>query len=316
MRRACASSAARASASSPSTSKVPRGAWIFGLTRAESMNADSAASAPELPDVRGAERAVARRARQYSDAGLAVAAAEQDRAVWRAVHPRLYPRPRRRLGAGAPRKRLPRAPRAAAQVAGIPQPVHKGLPLRRDMREIAAADHVGGVAAGRATEAGVAAQRHEAMCATLAVDEAQRRAGRGQRRPAAADRAARRVGVRRAGARRQRQCRDDHANPGGPAACLRRAPSEARFTAALLQAPLRVALGSACRPQDAQGEGEKEKPDGTYQQDRAHAGALPSAAPSCRVVSSPDLFPRRRLLPNVARLRTLSQMVQNATRHD
>ena len=57
-------------------------------------------------------------------------------------------------------------------VAGVPQPVHEGLPFGRDMREVAAADHVGGVAAGRATEAGIAAQRHEAMCATLAVDEA------------------------------------------------------------------------------------------------------------------------------------------------
>src|SRR6187551_1486028 len=102
MRRACASSARRASASSPRTSKVPRGAWIFGLTRAESMNGCSAASAPELPDVGGTERAVARRALHDSDAGLAVAAAEQDRAVWRALHPRLYARARRRLGAGAP----------------------------------------------------------------------------------------------------------------------------------------------------------------------------------------------------------------------
>ena len=72
----------------------------------------------------------------------------------------------------APRERLPHAPRAAAQVAGIPQPVHEGVPLRRDVREAAAADHVVVVAAGRATEAGVAAQRHEAMCVTLAIDEA------------------------------------------------------------------------------------------------------------------------------------------------
>ena len=179
--------------------------------------------------------------------------------------------------AGAPRERLPRAPRAAAQVADVPQPVHERLPLGRDVREVAAADHVGGVAAGRATEAGVAAQRHEA-CArrsrlmrhsvALARSAAHRRA-----RSCSSPRR-----VRRAGARRQRQSRDHHADPGGPAACLRRAPSGARFTAALLQAPLRVALGSARRPQDAQGEDEKEKPDGTYQQDRAHAGDLPSAA--------------------------------------
>src|SRR3954451_11393725 len=112
MRRACASSAARASASSPSTSKVPRGAWIFGLTRAESMNAALATSAPELPDVGRARAAVARYAGHDAQPGLAVATAEQDRAVRWTLHPGGDARRRRRLRAGPPCERLPRAPRA------------------------------------------------------------------------------------------------------------------------------------------------------------------------------------------------------------
>jgi len=56
------------------------------------------------------------------------------------------------------------------------------------------------------------------MYPTLAVDEAERRAGRGQRRAVAPGLAAGRVSVRSAGARRQRQSRDHHADAGDPEA--------------------------------------------------------------------------------------------------
>jgi hypothetical protein len=157
----------------------------------------------------------------------------------------------------------------------------------------------------RATEAGVAAQRHEAMCATLAVDEAERRAGRGSGAPSRPV-----VQLAASASEAPALAASGRAATTTPIRATRRPASagrrRGRDSRRLLQAPL---ASRSARPAVAgcPGRGRRGKARCTYQQDRAHAGNLPSAAraagPCPRpIISAPAASPQR------GAMRTLSQI--------
>ena len=100
---------------------------------------------------------------------LAEPAAEDDRAVRRALHPRGDDRGRRAEVVGAPADVL--AQRAAA-VARAVDAVRQRAAVGGDVVEEAAGDHVGAVRGRRGAQAAGGLQRREAVAAALEVDEA------------------------------------------------------------------------------------------------------------------------------------------------
>ena len=147
------------------------------------------ASRPRRPRRRGRRCSPARALVADADGA---AAAEDDRAVRRAGHP------------GAPRSRAgvdcEPQPQASASPTPRRQPAARDAPQRaraagREVAEVVAAGHVGGVARGGAGEPAVRASAVEAVARALPVDQAQDRAPQRRRGRARAGAAAAAVAV-------------------------------------------------------------------------------------------------------------------------